>query len=320
MAAPRPEPTRGSRLAGHVALVLVQVCFGLFPVFGRWAFAEGGFTPYAVASWRVCAGALVLSLVAAARLGPRSVPRRPDLPRILACALFGVVLNQGLFLIGLERSTAVNAGLIMCLIPVFTFCLAAGAGQEAFRWVRAAGVAIALVGVMPLFFARGGSFLGDYRVGNLLMAINTLSYSVYLVISRPLARRHASVAVIAWVYVGALPSLLFFAWGESLLPAQVGSPRAWGSLAYILVFPTILGYLLSVFALARVRASTAAFYVYLQPLITGAASHFLLDEPWTPGTVPAAASLFVGVWLVTRRPDVPAGLARPSTLPSRSLE
>lgn len=32
----------GRVLAGHVALAAVQVCFGLFPVFGTLAFAEGG--------------------------------------------------------------------------------------------------------------------------------------------------------------------------------------------------------------------------------------------------------------------------------------
>jgi drug/metabolite transporter (DMT)-like permease len=132
------------RTAGHLALVCAQFCFGLFPVFGRWVFAPGGFTPLAVASWRILFGGLVLGSLAFALHGRRAWLRREDWRRMAACALLGVVLNQALFLEGLQRSTAVNAGLIMCLIPVFTFLLAALARLERFEWSRALGVAIAL--------------------------------------------------------------------------------------------------------------------------------------------------------------------------------
>lgn len=303
MVAAQQGPPHDGPGRAHAALLAVQLCFGLFPVFGRWAFAEGGFAPAAVAGWRIAVGAAALGALAALRLGRRALPPRAELGRVALCSFFGVVANQGLFLVGLERSGAVDAGLVMCLIPVFTFVLAAAVGQERLRLVRAVGVGVALLGVAPLFLERGAALL-DHRLGNTLMGLNAFSYSIYLVLSRPLARRHPPLAVIAWVYAGALPALPLFAWDTSWLPAAPGSTQAWGALAYVLVFPTVLGYLLNTYALARLRASTAAFYVYLQPVVSGIAGHFLLGEPWTRGTLRATLALFVGVALVTRRrPD-----------------
>jgi drug/metabolite transporter (DMT)-like permease len=137
------------------------------------------------------------------------------------------------------------------------------------------------------------------------MAINALSYSAYLVLSKPLAMRYPPLVVITWVYVLSLVTLPalgpFVGWGADLVPAEA-SPRAWWSLAYVLVFPTTLAYLLNVFALSRLRASTTAVYVYVQPLIAALAGWLAFDEAPTRAMLVAAACIFVGIWMVARRP------------------
>lgn len=315
-----PDPTPEHRTGGHVALTFVQVCFGLFPLFGIWAtrpeegVSGGVFVPLAVASWRMGFGALVLLALALWAHGREALPARRDLPLFALCALLGVVLNQVLFLVGLPRSTATNAGLVMCLIPVFTFAIATLARQEAFRPLRGLGLAIALFGATMLFWGQEPEFRAAYGFGNLLMALNALSYSIYLVVSRPLARRYPPLVTIAWVYVLSLAALPFTVLvvktgGHDIVPADA-SPRAWASLAYVLIFPTTLAYLLNVFALSRLRASTTAVYIYMQPLIAGTAGWLFLNEQPTGGLVLAAVLIFAGIWLVARRPATASSSAR----------
>jgi drug/metabolite transporter (DMT)-like permease len=136
------------------------VAFGLFPVFGHIAFRPGGLAPLAVGAWRLGAGAALLSGLAAAAHGRRAIAARAHLPRFVVAALLGVAINQGLFLVGLARSTPVNATLVMCLIPVFTFALAAGIGLEPFSIVRLAGVTIALAAALPLLFEKASTGWG----------------------------------------------------------------------------------------------------------------------------------------------------------------
>jgi len=296
-----PQGTDRRIVAGHAALAAVQVAFGLFPVFGMLAFRPGGFSPLAVGAWRILAGSLAIGALAAWRYGGRSVPRLRDLPLLFLCAMLGVAVNQGLYLVGLSRSTPMNAGLVMSLIPVFTFVIAVLVRQEAFRPVRALGVVVALAGTVPLLFEHGLGDLGAYGLGNLFMVANALSYSTFLVLSKRLTRTYPAIVITAWSYLLSLVAVPVFALGQRMVPGAA-APSAWWSLAYILVVPTVIAYVLNMFALARVRASTVAVYVYSQPIIAGLASWVAFGERPTHAMLVAAPTLFLGIWLVGRRP------------------
>jgi drug/metabolite transporter (DMT)-like permease len=298
-------------LAGHVSLAISQVAFGLFPIFGVHAFRAGGISPLGVGAWRVAGGAVALGGLAGLVHRGRAFPRRQDLPLFVVCAILGVALNQGLFLVGLARSTALNAGLVMTLIPVFTFVVAAGVGLERFTLRRALGIAVALAGVMPLVFQGGLGSLGEYGAGNLLMVTNALSYACYLVLAKPLTQRYPALVVIAWSYIFSLPALLYYLPGSRLIP-PAGTADVWWSLAYIVVFPTILAYLLNVFALARLGASTTAIWVYFQPIVTGVASWVAFGDRPSGAMLLAATGLFTGVWLVAVSADPSRGARRSS--------
>ncbi|MBI4500012.1 MAG: DMT family transporter [Gemmatimonadetes bacterium] len=298
-------PQRSSRtqlVTAHLALAGAQIIFGLLPVIAHAVFAPGGLSPLAVGAWRVVAGSVVLFSLATAMYGRAVLPGRGDVARFVVAACLGVGLNQALYLEGLARSTPFNATLVMCLIPVFTFALATAVGLERFSVTRLAGVLIALAGTLPLLLDRGLTALGPYGLGNLLMVANTLSYSGYLIVSKPLVRRYPPIVVIAWSYALSLPFVPYFVWGERLAPLP-GHAAAWWSLGYIIVFPTVIAYLFNMFALARVQASTTAIYIYAQPLITGLASWVALGERPTRPMLLAVPALFAGIWLVSRRPQ-----------------
>jgi drug/metabolite transporter (DMT)-like permease len=59
--------------------------------------------------------------------------------------------------------------------------------------------------------------------------------------------------------------------------------------------------LLNAWALARVKPSTVAVYIYLQPLIGFLMAVVFLNEPLGPTFVLAAVLIFAGVFLVSYR-------------------
>jgi drug/metabolite transporter (DMT)-like permease len=297
--------------SAHMALVFVQTCFGLFPIFGKRAFQAGGFSPMGVGAWRMLFGAVALSAVAL--LWKRSAFRAPPalLPKLVLLGFLGVAANMTLYLEGLARSTAVNTGLMVCLIPVFTVVIAMIVGQERFEWQRLAGLALALFGASLLFWAEQPELVAQHALGNLLLALNMICYAVYLVQVRPLTREHPPLVVIAWVFLASLIWLPLLFWRDlssrasdakllEVFAPELGTTQLWLALGYILLFPTFFAYLLNAFALSRVRASTTAVYVYVQPLITACAAAWILGEELTRTTLFAAACIFPGVWLVSR--------------------
>lgn len=293
------DEQRAARKQGVAALLVVQVLFGLFPVFGKHAFAD--FEPRAVTAWRISIGAAALLIFAFVACGRRALPQRRDLGRLFLCALLGVVFNMALFLEGLKRSTAVDTALLLPLIPVFTAIVAIALRQERFDRVRALGMALAFVGASLLLLGRGGGLDSSHTVGNLLVIANEVCYAIYLVIARPLLSRYPPLVVVAWVFglsVWAVPLLLI---GAAPFPADAAA-QSWWSLLYIVIGPTILTYLLNVFALARVSASTTASFIFIQPAITVVASQLWLREPLPENMLLSSALTFAGVWIVARRP------------------
>lgn len=286
---------RDGAWSGLVALVIVQLCFGFFPILGKWAYAA--FTPSAIVGWRLVVAAAVFAGFAYARFGRRVLLPIATLLRIQVCALLGIVLNQLFFLEGLQLSNATHAGLLMVCIPVATQAIAVAVGQERLSWSRALGICVAFCGAASLFVVEGLGAGSDVVRGDALMLCNVLLYSIYLVAMKPVMASHPSLVVVAWAFVLSAWTVPLFALDEVWVPEHA-SGDAWLSLVAILIFPTILAYLLNLVALARLGASTVATFICLQPIISAAGGALLLGERFDWPTWLAAAAILAGVLLV----------------------
>lgn len=293
------------RAEGLVALLGVQLCFGLSPLFAKWTLiAPDGFAPRALVAWRILFGAVFLGGLAAWRHPRLVLPPRAEVPRLALCGLLGIVLNMWGYLEGVARTSAVHAGLLVVQIPVFTYAIACLVRAERPEVRRVLGIVVALAGALVLVFERSPPGAGGgATLGNVLILLNCLAYSGYLVLARGVLGRFPTLVVMAWVFWFSLPVVPLLFQGVPVWPGAP-APRVLWSLAYTLVFGTFLAYLWNAFALARVAASTVAVFIFLQPLVAGVAGVWALDERITPSVCVAGLVLLAGIALVA--------LARPA--------
>jgi drug/metabolite transporter (DMT)-like permease len=284
-----------ARRVPDVALLgLVQVVFGSLSVAGKYALAA--VPPFGLVAVRITAAAALLVLLE--RLFVRHRVARADWPLLAGLSLLGVVLNQLFFITGLQMTTAVEATVLITTIPVFTLAVGLAWGRETWSHRRGLGMGVAFAGVVVLLGASALEFGSRTFLGNLLVAINSLFYSVYLVASRPVLARIPPLTVTAATFlVGALVVLPLGALDLLHLPALPDSP-ALLAIAYIVLGPTVLTYFLVSQVLVRVPASTVAAFVYLQPLAAGVLAVLLLHEPVTLRILASAGLIFLGVALV----------------------
>lgn len=276
----------------HLALLAAQSGFALFPIFGKLALAT--IPAMVLAAFRVVASSGLLALVA--RLSGRERVAPEDRKRILLYALLGVSFNQVLFILGLSLTTAINTTILTATIPVYTLVAAALLGRERFTPRAAAALALALSGALLLMKAESFDWRNDFFRGNLLLVANGISYSFYLVLSRPILARYRVLTVVSGVFsygtlpivAAALPALRRFS------PARV-TPVGWASLAAVVLFCTVLPYFWNSWALARTHASRVAFYIFVQPLIASALAIAVLGERLTPRTAGAALLILTGL-------------------------
>jgi len=300
-AAPAPGSV-GPPWKVHAALFAAQTGFALFPIFGKLALVS--IPPFVIAAIRVVSAAAMLEAVR--RLSPSEPVAREDRGRIAVLAFLGVSLNQVLFIVGLSLTTAINTTILISSIPAFTLAAAVLLGREALTPRALAGTVLAAAGALVLLNAEKFDWESRYFRGNLLILANSLSYSLYLVLSRPVLSRYrpltftAAVFRYGWIPIVAvsIPALARFS------PSRPAA-GAWWSLAAVILFCTAVPYFFNSWALARVAASRVAAYVFLQPVIASALAVLILGERpgWKTGV--AAALVFAGL-AVSLKPKLPA--------------
>lgn len=290
---------RDRAIAPHLALILVQVMFGTWPIFGKIALRSMSST--SLVGFRIFGAAFVLTILQR-RLGQLfQLPKRV-LAWLLLSSLLGVVANQLLFVKGLSLTTAINAVLLTTTIPVFTLIVSIALGYDRASLRHFLGIALAAAGVVYLVDPWRASFTAQTTLGNILIVANSFCYGAYIAVSRDLFRRYGALNVITWIFlVGALVSLPIaaYAWsGEAFasLPLNV-----WLIVGYIILVPTVGAYYLNSWAITHVPPSVVAIYIYLQPLLAFGLAPLVLGESWNSRTIVACLLIFLGVAVVTIR-------------------
>lgn len=292
--AARGHPSPETPLPIHAALLLVQLAFGSLAVEGKLAMSPRfGVAPEALAMMRIVGGALVFVPANLLSPGPRVSSWRDRLELALL-SIFGIALNQALFLRGLSQTSPVSAVLLVAMIPVFTAVVASIGGKEKLG-----------AGAVPgfLFAVLGVALLSGFSVparGDALVLVNSLSYAVYVVYSKAALARHGTIAVMAWVFGWA--ALLFAPIGAVSLVenAPRWSAGAMVLVAFVVLVPTVLAYGVNAWALRRASPTLVTIYVYLQPLVAVLLAAIQLGQ--TPSKLALAGGLCIllGVAIVAR--------------------
>lgn len=297
-ALPHPSP-----LIVHGALFLVGLLFGANYFVAKVAMRE--ITPPALVAIRTLGAAAVLFAASAFWRGraPRITLSKSDFAQLFAFSLLGASINQLCFLEGLTRSTATNASIIFVATPVVTLAFAVLLRRERASWQAITGIILGLIGALILIVPRGGvDITTNAMTGNILLFLGAASYSLYLVLTRPILTRHDPLRVVSWTFLFAGLTMVPIGYsGLKAVYASGLSPAAWWSVAYAVVGATALPYLLNNWALVRVQASTVAIYILVQPLVAGGLGHIFLGERLGADTAVAAILIVGGVVVAASR-------------------
>ncbi|MEJ7846496.1 MAG: DMT family transporter [Pyrinomonadaceae bacterium] len=288
-----------SPIAPYLALISVQAFFGSLPVIGK--IVLGVIPSFALVGFRVGITALILFVF---QLFRKRIwlQHRGDYWRLALLSLFGVTINQLLFIGGLSLTKASNTSLLAVTIPIFTLAVSTIAGTEKLRAVKAAGIVLAALGVIFLIDPRNASFSSQTTLGDILIILNSLSYGIYVATSKKTITRNGAFRSMMWIFIFA--SVICVPLGAvSLSTIETGavSPMIWMLVLYVAIIATAAPYLANAWALSKVSASTVAVFIYLQPIIGFILAVIFLDEKIDLKFGVAAILVFTGVFLTIRK-------------------
>ena len=277
-----------------VALVIVQVLFSTLPIAAKIALRE--LSSPAIALIRVSSAALLFVVIHELKVRER-VRARGDYLRLAYYSVLGVSLNQLLYITGLTMTSATAAQMLITGGPAITLMVAMLLGKEVATPAKWLGIALAGAGALMLI---GIGIAESRAVGNILIVVNMVAYSMYLVSARDIVHRYHPLTVITWIFIFGAIGLAPFGLRPALREFGATSLNTQLVLVYIIIFPTVIAYYLNMWALTRVESSVVSMFVYLQPVLTAMMAIPILGERPSLRMLPAALLIFAGVGLAIR--------------------
>ena len=242
-------------------------------------FATSVFAPLAFNALRV--GLAVVVLGAIVQVGAHALPRGRDLRALLGLGFLGNGAYQILFHEGISRTRAGDAALLIAAAPAFMAIIGWLRGSERTAPRGVAGIVLSLVGILLVVFgdSAAGVAGGSAIIGDLLILVACLCWSLYTVLLQPFTERVDGIPLSAVTMAGgavplllvSLPSLARTEWSSV-------TPGAWSAVAYSGLLALALAYLFWYRGVKVLGPTRTGMYANLQPVITLVAAWATIGE------------------------------------------
>lgn len=235
--------------------------------------------------------------------GPKERIDFKDWRRIFLCALFGMAINMLMFFKGLSLSTPINSSILITFSPILVFLMSAFFIKEKISLIKYFGIGLGFSGALSLilFSTEIRQDAPNITLGNILFVINSISYGIYLIMVKPLTSKYHSFTLMKWLFLIAVFINFPITISEFLEIEWVSLPfDAIWRIIFVVVGTTFLTYLLNVYALRELKASTIGVFMFLQPLIGIGFAIVVGSDVLNFVKITAGILIFAGVYLVSK--------------------
>ena len=288
------------KTTGHLACFIAYAIFGINIIVCKDLTSSRLISPIALFCIRSLGAGSLFWIISS--FLPKEKVEKKDYAKILAASLLGFFLTQMTFLIAIPDITPMDCSIVSSLSPIYTMFIAAYALKEPITLRKAGGVAISFLGVIYLIMNSVTSTGGTAETsltGILLMIANSLCFSLYLGLFKPVIAKYSVITFMKWIFLFASVFSLPLA-GRELVTfdySLLSGMYLW-ELAFLIVCSTFITYFLIPLGQKRIRPTLVSMYSYVQPIIAIAISIWVGMDSLSWQKVLAGIMVFGGVVLV----------------------
>lgn len=287
-----------------IAAFVVQLMYGLNYTFAKDVMVGGFVKPFAFIVLRVGGAALLFWIFSF--LGPKEKIDKRDYIHFFIAALFGIAINMLMFFKGLEHTTPIHASVISTISPILVLILSAIFLKEKLTSMKIIGVLIAFAGAIILtVYGKSLRSEDNILLGNTLIFINATSFAIYIILVKKLTAKYHPLTFLKWLFLFSFFMVVPFGYSELMEIDLPGfSPYVFFAVAFVIIGATYIANLLNPLALVHLKASTVSIFIYIQPVIAGIFAIMMGSDHLTSVKVIASTLIFLGIYLVTKKPKV----------------
>jgi drug/metabolite transporter (DMT)-like permease len=275
---------------------------------GNWVIGRAlrdAFDPISLNFWRWLVAVLVLAPFALPGLAAQRGVIRQRAGFLVLLAFLGVAAFHSLIYLGLRSTTAVNAVLINCSIPLFMMLCAWAIEGERATLRMFGGILVSVVGLLVILsrgeLARLAAL--EFHAGDAWILLAMPVWGVYSVL---LKRRPAELGGVHFLFVLSVGGVLLlapgFAWQALQTPPHVPSATQAAAVLYVGLAASVGAYICWNRGVEIVGANAAGFSLYLLPAFGTLLAIAFLGESFAAFHAIGIATIVAGVILATRGP------------------
>lgn len=207
-----------------------------------------------------------------------------------------------LYLVGLSKTTPVSSSIFTSLQPMWVFLIMVFFYKEKATRTKIIGILVGLAGALVCILTQQSDDLAsDAFNGNMLCLGSSVTYAIYLVLSKQVLNKVGMITMLRYTFTGAaFSSLLVVGIGGFDAPLFTGTFHwePFAILMFVLIFPTVLTYLLVPIGLKYLDTTLVAIYGYLILIVATAVSLLIGQDRFSWTQMLAILCICVGVYLV----------------------
>lgn len=285
---------------GHVACFIAYAIFGINIIVCKDLTSSRLVSPTALFCLRSLGAGTLFWLISC--FLPKEKVEKKDYGKIFLASLLGFYLTQMTFLMAIPDITPMDCSIVSSLSPIYTMFIAAYALKEPITLRKASGVGISFLGIIYLILnsvTGTSSTVQTSWEGILLMILNSLCFSLYLGLFKPVITKYSVITFMKWIFLFATVFSLPQAAHELLtFNYALLTTTYLSELAFLIVCSTFITYFLIPLGQKRIRPTLVSMYSYVQPIIAIVISILVGMDTLSWQKVLAATMVFGGVVLV----------------------
>jgi drug/metabolite transporter (DMT)-like permease len=289
--------------AAHLKMTIATILLGSYLVASKQILRE---VPVFTATFvRLASAVLVLAIYVALRPPGPVRPGRRDSAVLLTQALLGVFLFSVFAMYGVRLTGAIEAGVILGMVPISISVVALLLLGESICARRGGGISLAVLGALSINVmsarASDGSAASHFVLGALLLVCAVVCEAVFMTFGKLLTRPipPAALSLIlsaAGALMFAVPAAIEFDWATI---TEI-SGQAWALMIYTGVAVNGVAVVLMYDSLDTVDTAVAAAFTAMTPVSGAILSVLFLGERLHPYHLTGMALVVIGVFIVAK--------------------
>lgn len=271
----------GSTIMFGLSFVSIKISMEVFP-------------PLSMAFYRFLIACLILYPMLR-KMSPGENLKKEHLPLMAFSGILGITIYFFFENNGVLRISSNDASIIIAIMPV-----AAAVGERIFLKKKLSPISLAAIiaSILGIYIIIGGKLEGGSISGYLYMVGAIVSFSIFMIITKPLFRSYSGIAVTFYQSLFGTLAFIPFLWLETVNWSQLN-----GNIIFHFLFLAIgcsaIANFMYIYALSNLSVATTAIFMNLIPVFTFIFSYFIFEDTLSLLQLFGAAVVIASVTVVT---------------------